>query len=647
MEHAAGPAALTVGLALAAGVLSQAIARHLRLPGIVVLLAAGVALGPDGIGLVLPEALGPALNILVGFAVAVILFEGGLNLKMSRLRRQGRAVRMLITLGSLGSLVGGTLAARFLLDWDWRPSILFGSLVIVTGPTVVTPLLRRVRVRTRLQTVLEGEGVLIDAVGAITAVVILEVALHPSFASTAAGAGGFLLRFAVGGALGLLTGFLVAFALRIDALVPEGLENIFTLSLVLAAFQIGDSIVAESGIVAVTVAGLVVGNLRTNVSRELAEFKEQLTVMLIGLLFVLLAANVRVASIVELGVPGLLTVAVLMWIVRPIGAALCTHGTELSWRERAFIGWVAPRGIVAAAVASLFAREMAREEIAGGPELVAMVFLVIAVTVTVQGLTIGPVASLLRVRRPRNVGYVIFGSNGLGLAVASCLREEGEDVVFIEGNSEKANQARAAGYAVVYGNALEERTVRRSRPDTRAGALALTANEEANFLFARQMLDRYDCPAAWVAVDRVHGHLTEDTLEDAKLGLMFGALRDIDTWSLWLDRDRASVERWRRSERDLPEPQESQHGESGPEPTAAEVEDEDVEEGPAPLQAEEEDERHLFLPLVHLRDETARPWDETVVPAPDDIVYVAIAEDARERSEKLLRDRGWDPEAEG
>lgn len=238
MDHASFSPAFTIGIALAAGVLAQGLARHLRVPGIVLLLATGVLLGPDGVGLVQPHALGSGLEAIIGFAVAIILFEGGLNLEISRLRAQGKVVRRLLTVGAVITMLGGTLAARLLLGWDWRLAILFGALVIVTGPTVVTPLLRRVRVKRSVQTVLEAEGVLIDAVGAITAVVALEILVQPaSLASTAEAATHFALRFAIGLPLGAVGGLLIAWALKHRRVVPDGLENIFTLAMVLARLR--------------------------------------------------------------------------------------------------------------------------------------------------------------------------------------------------------------------------------------------------------------------------------------------------------------------------------------------------------------------------------------------------------------------------
>ena len=342
--------ALTLALALAAGVVSQSLARHLRLPGIVVLLIAGVALGPDGIGWVEPRALGDGFHSIVDLAVAVILFEGGLNLEISRLRRAQVAIRRLVLLGAVATLAGASLVAWWELDAGWERAVLFGSLVVVTGPTVVGPLVSELRLRQRVATVLNAEGVLIDPVGAILAVLVLELVLAPEHAVS--GATGLLLRVGTGAALGAVAGVALAQLLRIRRLVPEGHENILVLAAVLLVFEVADALSSHSGILAVTIAGVVVGNSKTLVDRDLREFKDQLTVLLIGLLFVLLAADVRFADVAALGWSGVRVVAALVLVVRPAVVALATAGSDLTWRERAFVAWVAPRGIVAAALAS-------------------------------------------------------------------------------------------------------------------------------------------------------------------------------------------------------------------------------------------------------------------------------------------------------
>ena len=310
---------VTIALAMVIGLLTQALAHHLRVPGIILLLFVGVCLGPDGAELIIPETLGDGLHTLVGFAVAIILFEGGMCLHLDRIRKEVSSIRRLITFGAVITAIGGTLAAKaFMPEWSWKISALFGSLVVVTGPTVVSPLLKRLRVKRSVSTVLEAEGVLIDAIGAIGAVVALEIAIQPTGQQLAEGGKNVLLGLGLGCLIGFIGGFILTGILRFRNLIPEGLEKVFTLTATLALFQISNHLVHESGIAAVTVAGMVVGNARFHVLRDLHAFKEQLTLMLIGMLFILLAADVRVTDVAALGWPGIMVVFTLMFVVRPL-----------------------------------------------------------------------------------------------------------------------------------------------------------------------------------------------------------------------------------------------------------------------------------------------------------------------------------------
>ena len=310
--------ALTIGLSMVLGMLAQVGSKHLHLPGIVLLLLSGILFGPDGLNWIKPDSLGPGLHILVGFAVAIILFEGGMNLRISRIMRERNAIRGLITIGALCTLIGGTLITIIFLGWDFRTSILFGTLILVTGPTVITPLLKRIRVHHGVSTILEAEGILLDAIGAIIAVVALEIAISPSGLSFVKGFYHIISRLAIGGILGVTGGFLLTVLFRFRTLIPNGLENVFILSWVIALFQISNTISPESGIAAVTIAGMTIGNSKTYIQQDLLEFKEQLTVLMIGMLFILLSADVRIEQIYNLGYSGLLAVVLLIMVVRPI-----------------------------------------------------------------------------------------------------------------------------------------------------------------------------------------------------------------------------------------------------------------------------------------------------------------------------------------
>ena len=612
-------ATLTIAIAMASGVVAQSLARHVRLPGIVLLLGMGVLLGPDALGLVDPVSLGPALQALVGFAVAVILFEGGMNLNVARLRREAGVIRRLITWGALVTALGGALSARLIMGWDWRLSILFGTLVIVTGPTVITPLLRRIRVKHSVETVLEAEGVLIDAIGAIVAVVALEVAISPSGRSLAEGVLDVLLRLGSGVLFGAVGGLALAGLLR-TRVIPDGLENVFTLSAVLVLFQASDHLLPESGIAAVTAAGLVVGNVKTRVHKELMEFKEQLTVLLIGVLFVLLAADVRVAGVTSLGWPGVATVIALMLVVRPLNVLAGTIGTSISVRERIFLSWIAPRGIVAAAIASLFAQSLDGHDIAGGDALRALVFLVIAVTVVLQGLTGGLVAQALGLRRVSQNGYAIFGANMLALKLGEILRQAGQEVVFMDSNADRCHAAERAGFRVIFGNALRERELLQARIDSRAGAIALTANEEINLLFAKKVREEASVLQLYVALHRDHPSIKPEMVREIGGLLLFGAPKYLSLWSVRLERNLAASESWRW------------HGGSAGRRAAA-------GEAGAELGQDEK----FVIALVHRRGRRVSPVNDALRLREGDVVDFLVYTERRDEARVWLIDQGWKP----
>jgi len=536
--------ALTVAIALAAGMVTQSIAYHLGVPSIVLLLTVGVLLGPEMAGLVHPASLGSSLHALVGMGVAIILLEGGLQLELRRLRREQVIIRRLVTVGALITTIGGAVAAHFALGWDWRLASLFGALVIVTGPTVVTPLLKRLRVRGAVSTVLEAEGVLIDAVGAITAAVVLEVVLRPSDESLILAAPEIALRLGFGILAGLIGGGVLAGLLRFRGVIPEAYHKVLTLSIAVLIYELANSVVHESGLAAATVTGLVLANSPIRKSRDLVEFKEQLTVLLIGMLFILLAANTHIADIIALGWAGALTVIALVVFVRPLEVLVCSMGTTLSWRERVLIAWIAPRGIVAAAVASLFAIRLQSAGIPGGPQLQALVFATIGATVIWSGLSGGPIAQLLGLRRRSDSGWVILGTNELALELARILQTPRQEVVCLDEDPHRVQQAEEAGIRVLLGNALETRLLMRAEIEIRTGAVAVTESPEVNLLFINKVHQEAKDQRCLVAIDTWSTGVTPEILENKDAEVLFGGATDVTQWSQRIERAEAEVEWW-------------------------------------------------------------------------------------------------------
>jgi len=525
-------ASLVLAVALAAGVLAQSIARHLRIPGIILLLAFGTFLGKEGLAWVNVASLGEGLFAIVDFAVAVILFEGGLNLQVSRLRREEQTIRRLITIGPIVTLVGAGLAVFIFLDWPLGLSVLFGSLVVVTGPTVVTPLVREMRLRPKIKTILEAEGVLIDPIGAIIAVLTLEIVISPQVQTVTSGFLQLFFQMGFGLAVGVGGGLLVGRLLRYEKVIPDGYKNIFTLASVILIFQGCEAVMVHSGILAVTVAGVVVGNMKSRVERDLREFKDQLTVLLVGLLFILLAGDVSLAEVKGLGWGGIGSIAALILLVRPLSVFFATQNSDLTIREKVFIAWMAPRGIVAAAVTSLTIVAMESGGMAGGSELRALVFLTIASTVVLAGFTARPLASLLKLRLPRRDRIAILGARGLGLLLGHELKKAGKTVVILDSDPKLCHHAEEAGFQVVFGDALEERTLLRAQIELVGVAVGLTPNTHLNGLFVGQVKSLFKVPKTYIAVDELDEEGKPEYVQRMKADVLFDGAHDMERWDV-------------------------------------------------------------------------------------------------------------------
>lgn len=472
------------------GIGAQWVAWRLNLPAILLLLLAGLLAGPAAEWLELgrlidPAALlGDALTPIVSLSVAVILFEGGLTLKLADLRASGAVIRNLVTLGAGITWLVASVAGRSLIGVPWPLAILLGAILVVTGPTVIGPLLRHVRPSGGAGPILMWEGIVIDPIGAVLAVLVFEVI------GTAEGPGSGLSVLIWGGVLtalvGLLIGLIGAWALTWVLgryWVPDYLHNPVALMVVVATFTLSDLIREESGLLTVTVLGVVLANQRSVSIRHIAEFKESLTVLLVSVLFVVLAARLSPDQIAAVGLRSVLFTVVLIVVARPLSVLASTVGTGLGWADRLFLMGMAPRGIVAAAVASVFALRLRESGIEGADRLVPAVFTVIIGTVVVYGLASVPLARRLGLTGGRG-GYLIAGANPLGLAIARVLRAEDLPVLLVDTRTDRLNSADHEGIPTLNASILSPFV--RERIDTgRIGRLlALTPNEEVNSLAA-------------------------------------------------------------------------------------------------------------------------------------------------------------------
>lgn len=492
MDISFGLAELMV-ITVTAGVSAQVLGKALKVPSIVFLLAFGLLLGMDGLGFIRPQLLGEGLETIVSLAVALILFEGGLTLDLRSLHQISSSLQNLVTIGALITLFGGGIAAHYLAEFPWALAFLYAALVVVTGPTVISPLLRQVRVERPVAALLEGEGVLIDPVGAILAVLILDVVVNGDpepFGLLAK----LALRLGIGSAVGVLGGLGLGWFLRWATFLDEHLKNLVVLAIIWDLYSLTQFGSSESGLMAVVVAGITLSSTSASNLRLLRQFKSQLTILAVSVLFILLTADLSIASLFALGWGGLLTVVLLMTLVRPLSVWLCTLSSSLNWRQRLFIGWIGPKGIVSASVASLFSIVLTDQDINGGEAVKALVFLTIVLTVVVQGVTAQGVANWLRVTEQEATGAVIVGSNPLARLVARLFKERNEPVVLIDTDASALKEAEQEDLQVCLSSAMNPKALEDIGLDSMGTFLAMTNNSEVNLVLAHRAAEEFAPP---------------------------------------------------------------------------------------------------------------------------------------------------------
>ncbi|GGD06587.1 cation:proton antiporter [Halopseudomonas salina] len=432
----------------------QWLAWRVKLPAILFLLAAGIVLGPFTSVIDPDQLFGDLLFPLISLSVAIILFEGSLTLNMSEIRSQKAVVQRLITLGAGITWLIVAIATHFLIGVGWELSILFGALAVVTGPTVIVPMLRTVRPNRNISNILRWEGILIDPIGALLVVVVYEfIVAQSQSAGVAHGLLAFLEIIAVGTILGIAGGWFLGFVLK-RGWVPHYLQNLATLSVVFAAFSISDSLAHESGLLAVTLMGMWLANKKDLHINEILNFKENLSVVLISGLFILLAARLTLDDILALGWTPLLLLLVMQLIARPASIWISSIGSSLTWQEKSLLSWIAPRGIVAAAVSALFAIRLEEAGQVDAGILVPLTFSIIIGTVVLQSATSRGLARLLKVAEPAAAGFLVVGANPVARSIARALHKQGVRVVLTDTQWEHIRDARMEGLETFYGNAV-------------------------------------------------------------------------------------------------------------------------------------------------------------------------------------------------
>ncbi len=467
-----------------------ALATRLQIPSIALLLITGVLVGPEVLGLVEPDSLGRGLQMVVGMVVAVILFEGGLTLDIEGARRSPVVIRRMLTIGVLITWLGTALTLWSLLDMAPEMALLAGSLVIVTGPTVISPLLRRIGVRERIKHILYWEAVLVDAIGVFVAVLCLEW-LTPDDVYTSTPLLRFGARVALGLVAGLAAGALVAWLLH-RHVIPEEQVNIFVLAVALLTYAGCEIVLHESGILSVIVAGLLIGFTRPRYLDQLKRFKLELTELGIGMLFILLAARLELAPFLEYGWHLAGAVAILLLCIRPLNIMVSTWGRRISIQERVFLSWVAPRGIVAAFMASLFALELAQH-----PQLAkeaaflkTFTFAVIGTTVILQGFSAPWVARILGLEAAPRRTWLIIGDSPIVGHLVQVLRDSGVSALALLPVEQIEDEAAADGpWYMLHGDPLDRALLDDPRFADVGHVLAMSTNPYFNHLICERWLE--------------------------------------------------------------------------------------------------------------------------------------------------------------
>ncbi len=485
-----------VGLAtiIVLGIGAQWLAWRLKLPAILFLLLVGFLTGPVA-GLLDPDALlGDLLFPFVSLSVAIILFEGGLSLDIAELKEIGRVVRNLMTAGVLVTWALSTLLAHLLLDLDLALALLFGAILVVTGPTVIIPLLRHIRPSARIGSTVKWEGIVNDPVGAILGVLVYEAIIAGGFeAGLLVTLQGMVGACLIGGSLGLAAAATVVLLLR-RYWIPDYLQSPMALAIAVATFVLSNHLQEESGLLAVTIMGAALASQHFVSIRPIVEFKENLRVLLISSLFIILAARLPLRDPDYWSRGSLLFLAGLMLLVRPAAILLSTWRTSLSWRERVFLGAIAPRGIVAAAVVSVFALELVDTGSVEAARMVPLMFIVIVGTVAVYGIFSPLVARWVGVATPNPQGMLLIGAADWVRELAALLQERHVKVVLADSNWANVTAARRHGLRACYTNVLTEGALEEIERelDGVGRLLALTPNDEVNALATLHFADLFD-----------------------------------------------------------------------------------------------------------------------------------------------------------
>ncbi|MDC8002301.1 sodium:proton antiporter [Aequorivita todarodis] len=484
------------------GILAQWVAWKFKIPAILPLILIGLLVGPlstfmsaDGAQWLQPiwngeKGLFPGENLFyfVSLAVGIILFEGGLTLKRDEISKVGPAIGKLISIGAAITFIGAGIAAHYVFGLNWRISFLFSALIIVTGPTVITPILRNIPLKKDVAAVLRWEGILIDPIGALVAVLVYEfISVEGDSGYTKQALLDFGKIVLIGMAFGISAGYALYFSIK-KKLVPHYLSNVVSLSLVMAVFVISDLFAHESGLLAVVVMGMFLGNSDLPSLKELLYFKESLSVLLVSILFILLAANISVEDLLLVyNWKTAILLAIVIFVLRPMTVFASTVGSSLKTNEKLFISWVGPRGIVAAGISSLFGTQLVSKGVVGAEYITPLVFAVVLITVIINATTARVMAGWMGVYLKKSEGIIMVGASKVSRLIATYLHKNNRHVVLIDSNQLNINRAKELGLEAFTANIYADDLTDNIELNDVGYLLAMTGSDEIN----KQAINRF------------------------------------------------------------------------------------------------------------------------------------------------------------
>jgi NhaP-type Na+/H+ or K+/H+ antiporter/Trk K+ transport system NAD-binding subunit len=492
------PILRTIIFSIILGTAGIVLSDKFKIPGILFYFAMGIAAGPSFTGLLNPAMLGNGLTIMITVFVTIILFEGGLTLDINQIKSLKSVLLKEIILSVIIMTSVGFISAVYIIGLPWEISIIFAALIVVTGPTVIKPVIRHIDLSNRVKNFLNGEAVLIDAVGAILAIITLEFVLtsHEISLSIAGFAGSLL----TGMITGTIFGFLIKYLITGTSIIPRSSYSFFIMGFVFLSYISSDAIVPESGLLTVVIVGIVLSTLSYREKKKIQSFKDQITRIVTSILFILLSANFNISYINQYLNEGLITVLIIILARFPV-IFLSTMKEDFSAKEKIFMSWLGPRGIIALSVASIAAFKLKAMGIEKAETIEILIFMLISSTVLLQGLSAKWIAGKLNILEKGDRNIIILGVNNISLMIAAKWSDDRAGVLFVDSHRKNCQLAEQKGFTCLEGNALDPATYSSVELDDYTSALAASDNNEINIIFCRFLKESFGIQNVFTALN--------------------------------------------------------------------------------------------------------------------------------------------------